>query len=203
MVELIVVMAIIAILSAILVPMILGYVTRSRIASANSSAGKIRDSVTYFMTKAGAEDYGMFLTRNAICDVDVDIQNGTWHMLLSDPSVFLQKYNAMWVDGEGSGTVNDGQSNSVNAVNRFASHLANTFPSINSGYVRFRLIGGMCYALYFTEQQITAVDDFPDFGDASGWSINEYEWNGQEQGINPDGIVIGTSPVLPLKVAGS
>ncbi|HBI52152.1 MAG TPA: prepilin-type cleavage/methylation domain-containing protein, partial [Ruminococcaceae bacterium] len=59
LVELIVVIAIIAILAAILIPTMIGYVTRSHVAGANSTAGKMRDNISYFMTQAGADGYGM------------------------------------------------------------------------------------------------------------------------------------------------
>ena len=54
LVELIVVIAIIGVLAAILIPTMLNYLTRSHVSNANTTAGKLRDNITYFMTRADA-----------------------------------------------------------------------------------------------------------------------------------------------------
>ena len=50
LVELIVVIAIIAVLAAILVPTMLGYVTSSRVTSANTTAASIKNNIDGFLT---------------------------------------------------------------------------------------------------------------------------------------------------------
>ena len=59
LVELIVVIAIIGVLAAILVPTMLGYVTSSRVTSADTTAAKIEDTVDTFLTQADTAGYGM------------------------------------------------------------------------------------------------------------------------------------------------
>lgn len=197
LVELIVVIAIIAILAAILIPTMIGYVTRSHVAGANSTAGKMRDSVSYFMTQAGSDGYGMFLSHTAVCDVDIAITNGNWSLDTSDKTVFLQKFNTKWT-GHGESTSYDQKMGSVNAEERLACHLASVFPEIENGYVRFRLVGGVCFALYYTADQNTPVANFAGFDNTAGWDVDTFPWDGVEQGITSDGLVVGTSPILPI-----
>ena len=59
LVELIVVIAIIGVLAAILVPTMLGYVTNSRVTSANSTAASIKNNIDSFLTSADTTGYGM------------------------------------------------------------------------------------------------------------------------------------------------
>ena len=194
LVEIIVVIAIIGVLAAILIPTMLGYVTRAHVANSNSTAGKMRDSVTYFMTQAGSEGYGMFRTHDAICDVDVEIKNGNWTVKTSVQDVFLKQYATLWT---GSGTCNrDTDPDILNAEERMASHLANAFVELENGYCRFRLVGGMCYALYFTDEQTTAVDDMPPFNSTTGWDVDDFHWGNDEGGITVNGVTVGTSPVI-------
>lgn len=197
LVELIVVIAIIGILAAILIPTMIGYVTRSHVAGANSTAGKMRDNISYFMTQAGADGYGMFLSRTAVCDVDVAIVNGKWIIDTSDKTVFIQKFNTKWT-GHGESTKDEQKQGSVNAEERLACQLANAFPELQNGYVRFRLVGGVCFVLYFVNGQTTPVQNFPAFDNTAGWSVETFAWDGEDQGVTSDGLIVGTSPILPM-----
>ena len=57
LVELIVVIAIIAVLAAILVPTMLGYVTNSRVTSANSTAATLKDTINTFIAEMDTKGY--------------------------------------------------------------------------------------------------------------------------------------------------
>ena len=194
LVELIVVIAIIGVLAAILIPTMLGYVTRAHVSNMNSTAGKMRDSVTYFMTQAGSDGYGMFRTRDAICDVDVSIINYNWTVKTSDQDVFLKQYATKWTS---IGIANkDSDIDVNNAEERMAYHLANAFVELQNGYCRFRLVGGVCYALYLTDEQTVPVDEMPAFNSSTGWDVGEFKWGNDEGGITKSGITVGTSPVI-------
>ncbi len=197
LVELIVVIAIIGILAAILIPTMIGYVARSHVANANSTAGKLRDSVSYFMTQAGSDGYGMFLSRTAVCDMDIAVTNYNWSIDTSDKTVFLQKFNTKWT-GHGESTPQQQKKGSTNAEERLACHLANAFPEIEKAYVRFRLVGGVCFALYFVNGQNTPVANFPGFDTTAGWDVQTFAWNGSDQGVTSGGLIVGTSPILPI-----
>lgn len=57
LVELIVVIAIIAVLAAILVPTMLGYVTNSRVSSANTTAATLKDTINTFIADMDTKGY--------------------------------------------------------------------------------------------------------------------------------------------------
>jgi len=194
LVEMIVVIAIIGVLAAILIPTMVGYVVRAHVADINSTAGKMRDNVSYFMTQAGSEGYGMFRTSTAICDVTVTVVNKEWTVTTSTQSCFLSQYATMWT---GSGTADiDKVVNIQNAEERMASYFANTFREVEKAYCEFRLVGGVCHALYFTDEQSTPMTDMPPFGAVSEWDTTNFMWKDGEIGISPDGIIVGTSPVI-------
>ncbi len=194
LVEVIVVIAIIAALAAILIPTMIGYVARAHVANINSTAGKMRDNVTYFMTQAGTEGYGMFRTRNSICDVEIIVDNGNWTVNTSDITVFLSQYDTHWT-GTGTCDMNTAPRVEV-AEERFASYLANAFRDVQTGYCKCRLVGGMCYALYFTDEQNTEVTEMPPFNNSTGWDIGSFQWGNDDGGITASGVTVGTSPVI-------
>ena len=194
LVEMIVVIAIIAALAAILIPTMTGYVTRAHVANLNSTAGKIRDNVTYFMTQAGSDGYGMFRSREAVCDVTVSIHDYEWTVMTSTQAVFLSQYSTYWTSSGRSYL--DAVVDTDNAEERLANYLAETFREIKSGFCKFRLVGGMCYALYFTDQQETEVTVMPAFGAYTDWVLDDFEWNGGVEGVTQDGIIVGTSPLI-------
>lgn len=195
LVELIVVIAIIGILAAILIPTILGYLTRSHVSNANTVAGKLRDNMSYFLTKANADGYGMFLSRTAVCDVYISVSNSVWTVTTSDKTVFVSHFGTKWT-GSGTGYYGDSGAGSTNAEDRLASYLASVFRDIENGYAEMRLVGGVCSALYYTGDQTTAVTTMPAFDAANGWSVDTFNWDGRNQGITSDGVTVGTSPVL-------
>ncbi len=194
LVELVVVIAIIGVLAAILIPTMLGYVTRAHVANINSTAGKLRDNASYFMTQAGSDGYGMFRTSTAICDVTVVVTDKEWTVTTSTQDVFLSQYATMWT-GSGTSTA-DASPDIKNAEERMAHYFADTFRGVEKGYGKFRLVGGFCKALYFTDMQDTEIVGMPDFGTVSDWDIGDFKWDTDDSGVMKDGLIVGTSPVI-------
>jgi type IV pilus assembly protein PilA len=197
LVELMVVIAIIGVLAAILIPVMLGYVTQSHVSNMNTTASKLREHVTFFLTKADSEGYGMVLSRSAICDMTIVIDNGVWKVTNDNKECFVKYYSTKWT-GSGSGTADGDGSGSDVAEDRLATYLATTFMGYNYGFIKLRLIGGACTALYCTNEQNMIVPGMPAFGDEQGWEVDEFPWNGRDQGVTEDGIVVGTSPVINI-----
>ncbi len=199
LVELIVVIAIIGVLAAILIPTLMGYVTRSHVNNANALAGKLRDNVTYFLTQADADGYGMFMSHSATCEIEITVNNGgDWTVVTTNHNAFVTHFSTKW-SGSGSGHFDDNNASSSNAEDRLASYLANSFRDFKYGFARVNLVGGVCTAVYVTDEQDTDLPaslNFPAFGTESGWASPTYEWNGIDQGITETGIIVGTSPVL-------
>ena len=199
LVELIVVIAIIGVLAAILVPTLLGYVRRSKISLVNSDAGKIREQITYYMTQAGAEGYGMFISRTSVCDVDITVDGNIWRVSMDHPEAFYDNNRVIW-DGTGSAQVGD-DLYSADAENRMALYLADKFPTITNGHIAFRLVGGICTSIYLTYETQDPVTDILSFDEETLWKAGRFAWNGHEQGVTSSGLIVGTSPFLDLDAA--
>ncbi len=198
LIELIVVIAVIAVLSAILIPTMLNYSIRSHVNNANSTASRLRDNVTYFMSQAYGAGFGMFTSDTAVCDVEIEVVNGVWTLTTSDFSVFVNVYETQWT-GNGSGSYGDSSGTSHVAEDRLASHLAHTFVEMDKAYIKFRLVGGVCSALYYTDGQKSDVQPvMPDFASTTGWDVDSFAWDGNTQGVLPRGDIVGTSPVLRI-----
>ena len=75
LVELIVVIAIIGVLAAILIPTMLGFVTNSRVTSANTTASEIQKQINQFLTDADTAGYGP-LKGTATTTVDIQVVHG-------------------------------------------------------------------------------------------------------------------------------
>lgn len=196
LVELIVVIAIIGILAMILIPTMIGYVIRSQVTNANATASKMRDEISYFLTEANANGYGMFLSNTAVSDFDVTISGGLWDLTDTNPSAFATFNSVSW-SGAGSGQFGD-PSNTINAETRLAIYLADKFRDVQNGHVAFKLVGGVCVALYFTQDTTAAVTELPGFGDGQPWATDFYTWDYNNQGVTSTGYIVGTSPVLNL-----
>lgn len=79
LVELIVVIAIIGVLAAILIPTMLGFVTSSRVTSANSTAASIKKQIDNFLTDADTAGYGMKQSSAAKANITFKINaDGEW-----------------------------------------------------------------------------------------------------------------------------
>ncbi len=197
LVEVIIVIAIIGVLAAILIPTMIGYVLKSKINNANAAAAKMMQNVSYFLTQANADGYGMFVSHTAVCDVDVEIDQGLWTVKTNNPNAFTKNGRVLW-QGSGSGRRDDTR-NGVNAETLLSIYLADEFRDIESGHAEFKLVGGVCFALYLTTETTDPITDLPGFGNGDPWSVEAYEWDYHNQGVTPSGIIVGTSPVLPLK----
>ncbi len=72
LVELIVVIAIIGVLAAILVPTMLGYVTSSRVTSANTTASELKNAVNNFITTMDTKGYTFDRAGSHTCVITMD-----------------------------------------------------------------------------------------------------------------------------------
>ena len=79
LVELIVTIAIFAVIAAILVPILLGFTKSARITSANRTASELKKSIAYFLTKADAysKNY-MRISEGSREVITVTVTGGVW-----------------------------------------------------------------------------------------------------------------------------
>lgn len=201
LVELIVVIAIIGVLAAILIPTMLGFVTNSRVTSANTTASELQKQINQFLTDADTAGYGP-LKGTATTTVDIEVSSGTWTVTVSDTTAFKTGNTIMWTSTSGTGTAGATKAGVKEAVELLAINLADLFPSLSNGAAKANIIGGSCVAVWYTADASTvaAVTGAPKFGDDAqhAWSADVFAWDNSTAGITSDGFTVGTAPVLAL-----
>ena len=118
LVELIVVIAIIGVLAAILIPTMLGFVTSSRVTSANSTAASIKSQIGNFLTDADTAGYGMKQATSAKASFVFEVTDGVWKMTIGD---------GMTADGTGAAAFKSGSKQWVaTEVNKIKANEGNS-----------------------------------------------------------------------------
>lgn len=203
LVELIVVLAIIGILAAILVPTLIGVVTKSRVTSANSTAAEIRKSLNNFMVDAEIDGFCMKQTPNIVEVFDITISNGVWECSsASDPSHFNKRGNTGidWGNGGAASRCSSGEERAgiTSGEKYMCVWLADRLPKLSRGSVVVAFCSGNCTYVAYTIDQSTAMGtgDYPPI--TNGRPADSFEWNGKISGISPTGLTVGTSPVIPI-----
>lgn len=200
LVELIVVIAIIGVLAAILIPTMLGFVTNSRVTSANTTASEIQKQINQFLTDADTAGYGP-LKGTATTTIQIEIANGTWGISNVDPAAFKTGNTIAWT-ANGTGTAGATKVGVTNATDLLAINLADLFPSVSNGAIMANVISGSCTAVWYTADASTvaAVTGAPTFGtDAQhAWDTDPFTWDNSTAGITSGGFTVGTAPVLAL-----
>ena len=209
LVELIVVIAIIGVLSAILIPTMMGFVRDSQITNANKAANEMSEALSQTLTKLDADGQGMKPTQTATSIIKVEISNAsgvtTWKTTVSDTDNFISIDNVDWtIPGTGMTATDKVTDNVGIPQNLISLEMMKYFPDITTGYIWFAVSGGYVRAAYFNEAG-TAVPQLETTFDTDGdliatdevdWKRKLCTWDGQHSGITADGLVIGTSPAI-------
>ncbi|MDE7193694.1 MAG: prepilin-type N-terminal cleavage/methylation domain-containing protein [Oscillospiraceae bacterium] len=188
LVELIVVIAIIAVLAAILVPTMLGYVTNSRVTSANSTAATLKDTVNTFIAEMDTKGYptkGLDITRGGTSTPAdsakwvIKVSNNAVEVTLDDSTLSAAALNvkAAYADELEKVITND---------YGFKNAIANCY-----------IKGGKCVGVVYY-----AGDSFPSGTLPKGTDFDNGSFSGWD---DKDGIlggeVIGTAPALTKGLA--
>lgn len=209
LVELIVVIAIIGVLAAILIPTMLGFVTSSRVTSANSTAAAIKKQIDNFLTDADTAGYGMKQSSSAQASLTFKVDDkGTWTATLTaggytpaaDAAALSTafKNDKKWAASAEKITKDSPKANAKNATELMTIDLASVFPDIKSSYIFAYCEGGKTMYVAYTadgESKPTAMPKKADF------EAGVYTWDGNTAGITSDGITLGTAPALSLGTA--
>ncbi|MGN0649614.1 MAG: type IV pilin protein [Oscillospiraceae bacterium] len=224
LVELIVVIAIIGVLAAILVPTMLGYVTSSRVTSANSTAASMKNNIDSFLTTCDTNGYGMLKGSANNSTITVVVDGGAWTVKFSDVTKFKggngTAANGMtWADMTAGLKKGESKVGKTNPAQLLAIELADLFPEIQTASIKAYVEAGKCLALAYTADKGTAMsqaasetaadtDDCPGFrtGTASapgGWiadtnGVVKYGWDNSTAGVSKTGLIVGTAPIVPL-----
>lgn len=202
LVELIVVIAIIGVLAAILIPTMLGFVTSSRVTSANTTAAELQKQINNFLTDADTAGYGMKKSNTAIASFTFKIDDtGTWRTTLSEGSYSPAASDAFkgtktWAPEIPGVKANEGNKSDIeDATELMTRTLADVFPDVKSSYVFAYCVGGSCKYVAYSADGNEAPKEMPGEED---FKNGVFGWDGNTAGITSDGIILGTAPELKL-----
>lgn len=202
LVELIVVIAIIGVLAAILIPTMLGFVTSSRVTSANTTAAELQKQINNFLTDADTAGYGMKKSNSAIASFTFKIaDDGTWGTTLTESSYSPAASDAFkgtktWGTEVSNVKANEGNKSDIeDATELMTRTLADVFPDVKSSYVFAYCVGGSCKYVAYSADGTDKPNSMPTEDD---FKNGVYTWDGNTAGITSDGIILGTAPELKL-----
>ena len=202
LVELIVVIAIIGVLAAILIPTMLGFVTSSRVTSANTTAAELQKQINNFLTDADTAGYGMKKSNSAIASFTFKIDDtGTWSTTLTESTYSPAASDAFKGTKTWGGTAegvkaNEGNKSDIeDATELMTRTLADVFPDVKSSYVFAYCVGGSCKYVAYSADGTDKPSAMPTEDD---FKSGVYTWDGNTAGITSDGIILGTAPELKL-----
>ena len=195
LVELIVVIAIIGVLAAILIPTMLGYVTQSKVTSANSTAASIKNEIDNFLTNADTHSKGMKKgTEHSY--LTFTIASGAWNVSVQSPSAFVD--SAAWVNTAGHSAGSRVSTDYNNASLSLVDDLADLFPEVKTGIISAALVGGKCVAVAYTTETATktGVHNYTEgITSAAAVLASAPIWDASTPGIC-GGYIVGTAPAL-------
>lgn len=203
LVELIVVIAIIGVLAAILIPTMLGFVTNSRVTSADSTAASIEDSIDTFLTNADTAGYGMKQSSTAVALLTGSVDGtGNWTLTLDAVTAFKSNSTYTWTAAPAAHKANDAKSGVSDPAELLTIELANLFPDMKNACFEASLVAGDCKAVWYTADTDTSSNVTDLTGGANltsgAWTAETFAWDGNTAGISTDGYIVGTSPKLNL-----
>ncbi|MCH5205528.1 MAG: DUF5021 domain-containing protein [Oscillospiraceae bacterium] len=209
LVELIVVIAIIGVLAAILVPTMLGMVTKSRVTSADSTAKSIKDNIHSFLTDADTAGFGMKRaadkTDTLVIQVGVTAPN-EWQIDGITTTNFNGSGSKAWTGSTTAVRKPNDSSTGLGYTDLLALRLANTFPDMKQASIVAVINAGSCvYVAYTadTSDDISAsgTGDAPAVTIAStGVTVPaDAAWDTKTAGISgTNGYIVGTAPKIEL-----
>lgn len=212
LVELIVVIAIIGVLAAILIPTMLGFVTSSRVTSANSTAASIKKQIDNFLTDADTAGYGMKKSSSAKANITFKVDaSGKWTAAVATGAytpgtadaltdAFKTGGSVQWAASATDITKDTQKSSAANATALLTIDLASVFPDVKSSYIYAYCEGGKTLYVAYTADGNTKPASMPAETD---FKAGTYAWDGNTAGITSDGITLGTAPALTLGTSSS
>ncbi len=202
LVELIVVIAIIGVLAAILVPTMLGMVTKSRVTSADSTAKSLRDEIGNFLTDADSAGYGMLRDATKVDTVTITVSTAsgttTWKVEGFTPANYKSNGTYTWA-ATASATPGTTKVGKTNPAELMAIYLADTFTTVKNASIVAILKGGSnCTALAYTADSsaVLANTEYPTVTNGEFPAV--WAWDTHDAGISPAGFIVGTAPKVEI-----
>ena len=204
LVELIVVIAIIGVLAAILIPTMLGYVTQSKVTSANSTAASIKNEIDAFLTQLDTVNKGM-KKGSVTSEITITVGGsattaaGDWKVSVTDQDSFNDASH--WSTSAVAGTTK-GDADHCKAL---AADLADLFPEIKTAQIKAYLRGGKTFGVLYVNGTATIpaeVTGAISWDSSADWPTGAQCAN-DTAGIAKSGDIVGTAPVIPLDSSSS
>ncbi len=189
LVELIVVIAIIGVLAAILVPTMMGMVTKSRVTSANSTASGIKDTVTQFVSSMETNGYSVKRTTTA----------ETWKVTVTAGTVKVEIPESSLTNAAAAyslpGTLNSKVTHGTNDFSdALAEQIVDQYTFKDAAATIYMTNGQVTGVVYYAGQPMPGTIPEPD-----DFTNGTYAWSGAKDnqiGITTDGEILGTYPAL-------
>lgn len=192
LVELIVVIAIIGVLAAILIPTMLGYVTSSKVQSANSTATEIKNTINNFITDMDTKGYS--INKNSGSPQD------TWTITTTNGACntfTVGTINTVWSAAAAALTGPSGATNG-NIYGYLEEKIESDYTFGTVCIVAY-INEGKCVGVVYYADGSTMVSDAPTFANMNG--TTPYTWSGTDGVTATTGAVLGTSPQLTTKLS--
>ncbi|MGN0680357.1 MAG: type II secretion system protein [Oscillospiraceae bacterium] len=203
LVELIVVIAIIGVLAAILVPTMLGMVTKSRVTSADSTAKSLRDEIGNFLTDADSAGYGMLRDATKIDTVSITVKTTSgkteWTVSGITPGNYKKMNGTNSWGASATASAGDTKAGVTDPTKLMAIYLADTFTDIKVASIVAVLKGGRnCSALAYTADTGDGLSstEYPTV--TSGEFPSAFTWDTHTAGISSSGYIVGTAPKVDI-----
>lgn len=200
LIELIVVIAIIAVLGAILVPTMLGMTTKAKITSLNSTAASIQRCMDLMLLQADPTYYGILGGKVQKYDITVETTGGNtvWTCSPAPEGTYNSNNIGNFTWGAG-GTYTKGQA--LSGVRAGESHICATLCdkiSIEHGAMVVVLYSGSCLFVAYTDDTSNPIpaNEYPAI--VNGRLPDNFQWDGNTAGISPSGWLIGTAPAIDI-----
>ncbi len=216
LVELIVVIAIIGVLAAILVPTMMGMVTKSRVTSADQTASSLRDTVVTWMADLEANGGVIPTSETAITISGSGSAASGWTISFVGAAAgggaggmvgafVMSESGTTGGTSAGTGTAfqaaNDSTGNKARAAlaKKFAEdyNFNNTINAVV--VVADRKVVGAAYC----DNTTVTTDALKSTFTAAVLRSGGYAWDGKTDGIHSSGAIIGTAPKLTMEKATS
>lgn len=201
LVELIAVIAIIGVLAAILVPMMLGMVTKSKVTSLNSTASSIQRSMNLLLLQADSSHYGII--RGGVITLNITVKkegrNLVWTCSPVQEGTYTEGSSSGYTWGRGGTyTAGDPTSGLTSGESLICAEICER-TGITKGSMVIVLRSGSCSYVVYTEETDEPIpeDEYPAAVD--GRAPRTFSWDGETAGVSPSGWLIGTAPAVALE----
>lgn len=188
LIELVVVFAIIGILSAILIPTFVNFVTNTKVASANSTANSLRREVDRWLLNLNNDSYGMLVASTATEELQIICEDGEWKVF-KDLSNGASAWSDKSVDLQYAGAT-------IKKSKILIDALKLNYSNFNSASFTAYLVGGRCKYLVYnpnSNEPITAFGSLKADGTLD-WKYDESLFI--SEGVLKGGTLIGTAPAI-------